>query len=463
MNQDFLVVGGGVAGLFAAALLKRKHADRNVIVLEQAPKPGGLLQSFDYGEHGCFDIGVHTFYETGNADIDGFFQSVLPEEDWTYLTDFGRDMGGSWREGVLQYNTGYPDLTKLSRAEKAEYISDFFGNLTPATSHADDTDVMSYATQRYGPKIAEEVVRPAIEASQMIPAEQVHWLAAAIQRMDRVALLPTDAIDVLVQSPLFSGQLAFPNQLDYPEKYLPGKRAFYPRKFGMGRYIDALVAQLEDSGIEILTSARLTELLSSDGRSTHANITLKDGSTRQIATDHVYWAASMPALAATLKLDMGSYRFDPPNQTVTCNLLTEKEPYSGGVFYATYLGHERIRRLSFADNYCADARPNGSYPICVELTYPMGEDVEGVEAKVEGWLRDDGVIQPDNKVVFSKAEVLGTGYPCLSCKNISSMGAMRRDILASDLTNLTPIGILSNENLFFQYDIIVHIHRLITQ
>lgn len=463
MNQDFLVVGGGIAGLFAAALLKRKHPDRGVIVLEQAPNPGGLLRSFDYGENGMFDIGVHTFYETGNADIDDFFQSVLPEEEWNYLTGFERDLGGSWREGRLAYKTGYPDLTELPAAEKADYITDFFENLKPATPHSENADVMSYATHLYGPKIAEHIVRPAVEASQMIPAEQVHWLAAPIQRMNRVALLPTEAIDVLIQSPLFSGQLALPDQRNYPEKYLPGKRAFYPRKLGLGRYIDALVDQLQGAGIEILTSARLNTLVHSDGQSTHADIVLKDGSTRQIATEHVYWAASMPALAATLKLDMGRYPFDPPNQTVICNLLTESEPYSGGVYYATYLGHERIRRISFPSNYCPDARPNGSFPICVELTYPRGENVTGVEAKVEAWLREDGVIQPDNKVAFSKAEVLGAGYPSLSCKNISLMGEMRRDILASDLTNVTPIGMLSKENLFFQYDIIEHIHKLIVQ
>jgi protoporphyrinogen oxidase len=260
---------------------------------------------------------------------------------------------------------------------------------------------------------------------------------------------------------LFGGQLAFPDQRDYPEKYLPGKRAYYPRKLGIGRYIDALVARLEKSGVEVLTSARLTGLERANGRSTFANVTLKDGSPRRIATEHVYWAASMPALAATLELDMARYPFDPPNQTVICNLLTEKEPYSGGVFYATYLGHTRIRRLSFAANYCADGRPNGAFPICVELTYPRDETVTDVEAKVEDWLREDGVIQPGNAVVFSKAELLKAGYPCLSCKNIASIGAMRRDILDSQLTNLTPIGILSQGDLFFQYDIIVHIHQLI--
>jgi hypothetical protein len=201
----------------------------------------------------------------------------------------------------------------------------------------------------------------------------------------------------------------------------------------------------------------------SDGRSTHVNVTLKDGTSRQVATEHVYWAASMPALAASLKLDMNRYPFDPPNQTVICNVLTEKEPYSGGVFYATYFGHERIRRVSFADNYCAEARPAGAYRIGVELTYPRVEELIDVEAKVEAWLREDGIIQPDNAVVFSKAEVPGAGYPSVSCKNISSMGAMRRDILESDLTNVTPIGILSEENLFFQYDIIVQIHKTIAQ
>ena len=231
MPQTHLVVGGGIAGLYAAHLLKRKHPESNVVILEQAPEVGGLLQSFDYGAQGIFDRGVHTFYETGNADVDDFFLSLLPEEEWKFLTDYKRDLGGSWLEGTVQYDTPYPNLSDLAPARRAELVVGFFENLAPNQAPSEDMDVMSYARARFGDAIAEQVIRPAVEARQHMPAEDIHWLAMNVQGLGRVALLPTEAIEVLAEAPGFAARLAFPDQLDYPEKYLSGKRAYYPTKF----------------------------------------------------------------------------------------------------------------------------------------------------------------------------------------------------------------------------------------
>lgn len=461
MPQTHLVVGGGIAGLYAAHLLKRKHPESAVVIVEQAPEVGGLLQSFDYGEQGIFDRGVHTFYETGNADVDDFFLSLLPEDDWKFLTDYKRDLGGSWFEGRVQYDTPYPNLSDLDPARRAELVAGFFENLAPNQAPSEDMDVMSYARARFGDAIAEQVIRPAIEARQHMPAEDIHWLAMNVQGLGRVALLPTEAIEVLAEAPGFAARLAFPDQLNYPEKYLSGKRAYYPAKFGLSRFIGKLETRLKEAGIEILTSAKLGGLELSDGKCTAANITLNDGTSRKLDTASVHWSVGMPALAATLKLDMSQYSFDPPHQTVICNLLMSEKPNCEGTYYAFYHGHDRIHRISFGYNYADDVGPHGQFPMSIELVYPKGADTSNVTAEVEAWLRADGVIGDSSIVTFAKGEVLRGGYPSLSCKNVGAMFAMRNDILQQDIANLTPIGILAKDNLFFQFDIIQHIHELL--
>ena len=207
MSQTELIVGGGIAGLYAAHRLKRKHPERAVVIVEHAPEVGGLLQSFDYGEHGRFDLGAHTFYETGNTEIDDFFLSLLPQDEWNFLTDYERDLGGSWFEGVMQHNTPYPNLTQLDPDRWASLVAGFFENLAPSQAPSPDMDVMSCARARFGPEIAEQVIRPIIEARQHMPADDVHWLAMNVQGLARVALLQTRAIEVLGEASMVTWRL----------------------------------------------------------------------------------------------------------------------------------------------------------------------------------------------------------------------------------------------------------------
>ena len=44
MKYDTIIVGGGIAGLTAAAYLSR--AGQSVLVVEKQPKVGGLVQTF---------------------------------------------------------------------------------------------------------------------------------------------------------------------------------------------------------------------------------------------------------------------------------------------------------------------------------------------------------------------------------------------------------------------------------
>ena len=177
MSRVIAVVGGGITGLYTAHLARVRNPNARVIVVEQSPVLGGLLRSFDYGENGVFDIGVHTFYETNNAEIDGFFQSILPEEEWKYMVDYDRDLAGSWHEGKIQYNTPYVDVTNLDEKRRERMRADFFAALEQnAANDKQGKSAVEYARGRFGNAIAEEIIAPSVSAKQHVAPEDVHPL-----------------------------------------------------------------------------------------------------------------------------------------------------------------------------------------------------------------------------------------------------------------------------------------------
>lgn len=66
MKYDAVIVGSGVAGMTAAVILAKEG--RNVIVVEQHARPGGLMQSFRRGGH-RFPTGVHSVGSLGEGQI----------------------------------------------------------------------------------------------------------------------------------------------------------------------------------------------------------------------------------------------------------------------------------------------------------------------------------------------------------------------------------------------------------
>lgn len=56
MKQDIIIIGGGLGGMICGAILAKDGY--KVIVLEQADKAGGSIQSYRRGVH-RFDTGLH--------------------------------------------------------------------------------------------------------------------------------------------------------------------------------------------------------------------------------------------------------------------------------------------------------------------------------------------------------------------------------------------------------------------
>ena len=148
--------------------------------------------------------------------------------------------------------------------------------------------------------------------------------------MDRIKLLPSKSVEVLSEAPSFQGRIAFPNQRNYPAKYLSNKKLL-SSKIWLGKLYRKNGRSLQNSGIEIYTSTSIEHFSYRHDKISEVRIRQNDNKFNDFKVDKVYWSVGMPALMASLDLSTQSYSFDRPDQTVICNLLVRNKPRCGGV------------------------------------------------------------------------------------------------------------------------------------
>ncbi|BAI76900.1 hypothetical protein AZL_f01400 (plasmid) [Azospirillum sp. B510] len=207
MTTDVLVLGGGIAGLSAAATAR--NCGLSATVLEEALLPGGLLRSFEVDGF-RFDNGVHLSFAT-EPEV----RAVFDQTPWIdhEATSFCRD-NGIWLRHPVQNNL-YP----LSVEEKIALIDGLV--------HEPRQEVNNYRewlVQQYGAPIAERWPVAYTKKYWTVSAEQlgIDWIGQRMRRSDLKEVL--------------RGALSERAPNTY---YINHMR--YPKKGGYGSFISPLV------------------------------------------------------------------------------------------------------------------------------------------------------------------------------------------------------------------------------
>ncbi len=455
MSNFDVVVGGGIAGLLAALLMSERRG-RRVLIIERENELGGLLRCFDYGEYGVFDYGMHTMYETGIAGLDDLLFGLLPKSDWQLLEHAQRDLAGVIFNGFVQHNSPFPDLRSLPHDHWESCILSFFRQLESQDLKGHNT-AWQDINSRFGDTIA-QIIDAALLKQFGKSSHELDPFASHLTTLSRVIMFSEDLFSQLIDSPILRDRLAWPEQRTLPTQWESGRKSYYPRNFGMYRVVEALCCRLQDSAVEVMTCSQVSSLDIEDGHILRIKVDEK-GTTSDIDVNELIWTSGLPGIAKLMNLDLSGYRFDPPRKIVLVNILLRKPPQMSDLHYLyCYQTGSNIFRITNFTAYCDNAPRAAGWPLSVELL--MDNQLPSEEEIKESTLHElkkFNIIDSDADVFFSAVETLKAGFPVPSVNNFGVLSDIRAKLFNSEIKNLTLLGILSEDNVFFQRDVLAQI------
>lgn len=469
MNETYIIVGTGISGLLAALLLADQTNSENIYLIERNKEIGGLLRCFDYGPNGLFDYGMHTFSETGIYELDRILRGLLPEEKWFQLQGKKRDLAGIFFNGILQHNSPYIDLRNLPGNQYEQALSELFLHLDKVASQpiTDSTDsyasAADFAVQRFGKYLAEKTLIPVLEKIHKKSAYELDFMATIFTPLNRLLAFGEALSHHLTQAQFFRDRIAYSEQRNLPAERSSGRNSYYPLDYGVVNVINAIYDRLMAKNVKILTESELTEIHFSDSRIQTVQVRNQTQTFEFSQIKSLIWTSNIPALGRYLHCDFGGMKYDPPLKTLVVNLLVSKPLDLGDLYYFfCYDPGFNTYRLTNYSNYCPGAYRNGGYPVSLEMLVAETQNID-FEERAKDEIRRFGLLAPDTRFLFAKSEILEAGFPMPSINNIKTVKNIRQQIRDLDLNNLILTGILSEDNLFFQTDVLIDTYQKLTE
>lgn len=463
-NRNAVIVGGGLSGLFSALLLSDLEPTLQVHVVEKDATLGGGHGSFFDPVGGCFDHGMHLMFDSLVPEVDRYLGELQSEQDWIVLTGNRKDIAGIYHGGRLQENSPYIDLRLLPDGVRRDSVAGLLatiGELPPRPDECASTD--EFFRRRFGAPIADHVVEPVLRKLWRHSGRELAAIASRIVLMDRVLVFDAQTMSDLMKADRVRARIGFPSQMELPLHYRNAQRGYYPRKYGMYRVIEALAGKLAARGVKLHTRTEVSGLDLSGDEIRQARLAGPDGEAVLDDVRLLHWTIPLFGLAPRLGLELPALRFDAPLPQVHCYFLLKQPPRMGELysFYCFDAGYATFRVTSYA-SYCPDARrPDGSWPVCVELHFDPGSRIDEAAAAqlAAEELQRMGIIASLEEIAFRRAVPARIGFPTLTHGNAANLARVREIVEGRNVRNLLTAGFAPERGIFFAHDVLEENYR----
>jgi len=370
-----VVVGGGIAGILSALVLKERY--ERVVLVEKSPACGGLLRSIVVPNGLRFDYGTHFGRDTGEPELDRLLYGDIIEETWH---KFQVIQVGNYYRGKLDETSLFIDANALGKERHSQGVGQLMACDPPPQ---ETTNLDAFYRSNYGNLFTDELLLPVIEKLFGCEATELAPGARHLFGLSRMRAFTSEMTRELKQTPFFDEKLAFHSYREGQS----GKFNYYPKAGGIGGWPDLLVERMKQGGVEILTGHGVEEVLHSNGRAT--GVRLDSGDT--IECDRLVWT-----LAPALCLRAAGIPFEsrPPRllSTVLLNFAFDRPFLTRLYYFVCYAPEFRSYRTTLYSNIETPVPKPGLHYCTVEVVHTGDEDLAALQARIPGELRTMGVL-----------------------------------------------------------------------
>lgn len=436
MNSEYtIVVGGGIAGIFAALMLSRQG--RAVKLIEKAPEVGGLLRSQNLFEKDMyFDFGTHLLKETGIKEVD----NILFENIETNILH-------PVKVGVFQNrlydNNGFINDFSLSEKDRLGCLNE----LLESNSDTTPEDLESQLIQSFGRGYYEKLLKPVIEKFFYAKPKQLVPDAHHLFGLSRIIVSDPEKTVSLKKSPRLDKVLACHSYNDL----ISETQVLYPAAGGAGGWINHLENKLIESGVEVLKDCSIVALKTSESKV--SQIQTDQGN---FLVDELIW--TIPPFMLLKLLNAPIAQSSPPTllSSAIFHFVIDKNYCTDLHYLQCYSTDMKTFRVTLYNNY--SPRRDGKYLVSSEVLLSSSNvDMEELSSKVFSELKEMQVIPQSATKLNSSHNLQVNGFPIPTMDFIAN-SARQNAMAESSCTNIRIFG-RGNGRTWFMNDIIADIYQ----
>jgi protoporphyrinogen oxidase len=397
-KENIIIIGGGLAGIFSALMYARKKA--NVVLVEKDENLGGLLRSQNLFESMHFDFGTHFLTQTGIQELDDMLFDKFDLSIFEFLKV------GSYYNG-LNCNNGFLSDTFIDNRQ--EYYNDLIATERKNTNFQNLTEQLKY---NFGTQYTEKIIVPIIEKFYSTHPNNLVVDSHKLFGLNRLAIGEPDEISILKKDSFYDQILGYHS---YTEG-LSEMKSMYPKKNGIGSWIEFLENKLVESGVKIIKKDFVVGI-----NSKNEIIESVDLNSSRIKCDKLVWTIPLFPMMKILGIEsdnvlpkrMNSYIF---HYVITGSYLTDL------YYFQCFDPRYRSFRITLYDNFSSSGSSNSRISVEVMLREKLiSSDLFCLKDEIFDELKQMGVISitTNDFIESSKVQL----NKCLnSYKNLSIYG-----------------------------------------
>lgn len=436
-----VVVGGGIAGLVSALLL-RERFDK-VTLVERDPVCGGLLNSVTNAQGIAFDFGTHVLSETGVPALDRLLSASLDPAQWH---SFQMIKTGNYFRGRMNRSSPHIDARSL----EPDVFERGFRELMAAPRDAPSTpaNLKSALERKFGATFAAAICAPALRKQLGAGLEELHAGTPFVPK--RLVCAEPAESRRLKQDPFLDARIAFNS---YAEG-VSGVRHYYPRAGGIGLWVREFERRLRSAGVTILNGRTVAVVERAGTRAT--GVVLDDGARH--ACDALVWtiapflllkaAGLAPPPAVVKNRPIGLYHlvfdraFLDENHYVTC-----------------YDDSLRTFRATLYPNV-RDTPGQAPHNCTAEVIAEGGTDFKALQPLVVEELARMGIVSPLARLLSAEVQVVPAGFPATTLEFMAAAAA--QSVLAAEsMRNALLLG-RAKCPPFFTTEVLIEAHSQVS-